>query len=211
MPKQVIWRLDNGVRTYLPRMAGALTAITPVPSDAACYILTQADNTIRMVRPSPSFAPTHPVLLPSNRLNIGLCTPLMKMQRPANPLPCWLYTAEWVTHWRKLANSPMPRFLLGSLPSNIRLLLLQVMSGMAPAIPVSHRCRMLPTGECGGDASAVLGAWAAAAGGGEAAGDRGCTGARLRRAGAGRGRLRAAAVRRRARSPHRSRAGARNY
>ncbi|CAL8472222.1 g11764 [Coccomyxa elongata] len=45
----VIWRLDNGARTYLPRMAGALTAINPVPSDAACYILTQADNTIRMV------------------------------------------------------------------------------------------------------------------------------------------------------------------
>ncbi len=51
--RQVIWRLDNGARTYLPRMAGALTAITPVPSDAACYILTQADNTIRMVRPPP--------------------------------------------------------------------------------------------------------------------------------------------------------------
>jgi hypothetical protein len=105
----VIWRLDNGARTYLPRMAGALTAITPVPSDAACYILTQADNTIRMVRPSLSFAPTHPVLLPSNRFNTGLCIPLMKMHRPANPLPCWLCTAEWVTHWRSLQISPMPR------------------------------------------------------------------------------------------------------
>lgn len=46
----MIWRLDNGARTYLPRMAGALTAITAVPSDPACYVLTQADNTIRMVR-----------------------------------------------------------------------------------------------------------------------------------------------------------------
>lgn len=45
----MIWRLDNGARTYLPRMAGALTAISPVPSNAACYVLTQADNTIRMV------------------------------------------------------------------------------------------------------------------------------------------------------------------
>lgn len=86
MLKQVIWRLDNGARTYLPRMAGALTAITPVPSDAACYILTQADNTIRMVRPSPLFAPTHPVLLPSNRFNTGLCTPLMECT--AQQIPC---------------------------------------------------------------------------------------------------------------------------
>lgn len=60
---QVIWRLDNGARTYLPRMAGALTAINPVPSDAACYILTQADNTIRMVH-SPSQHVLHVLLLP---------------------------------------------------------------------------------------------------------------------------------------------------
>jgi hypothetical protein len=49
MRLQVIWRLDSGARTFLPRLQGALTAITPAPSDAACYVVTQADNTIRMV------------------------------------------------------------------------------------------------------------------------------------------------------------------
>jgi len=47
---QVIWRLDTGARTFLPRLQGALTAINPAPSDAACYVVTQADNTIRMVK-----------------------------------------------------------------------------------------------------------------------------------------------------------------
>ena len=46
---QVIWRLDSGARTFLPRLQGALTSITPAPSDPACYVVTQADNTIRMV------------------------------------------------------------------------------------------------------------------------------------------------------------------
>lgn len=46
---QVIWRLDSGARTFLPRLQGALSGITPAPSDAACYVVTQADNTIRMV------------------------------------------------------------------------------------------------------------------------------------------------------------------
>ena len=46
---QVIWRLDTGARTYLPRLAGAVTSISGVPSDAAAYVLTQADNTVRMV------------------------------------------------------------------------------------------------------------------------------------------------------------------
>ena len=44
-----MWRLDSGARTFLPRLQGALTAISPAPSDPACYIVTQADNTIRMV------------------------------------------------------------------------------------------------------------------------------------------------------------------
>ncbi len=48
---QVIWRLDTGARTYLPRLAGAVTNISAVPADAAAYVLTQADNTIRMVSP----------------------------------------------------------------------------------------------------------------------------------------------------------------
>ena len=46
---QVIWRLDSGAKTFLPRLQGALTAINPAPSDAACYVVTQADNTIRLV------------------------------------------------------------------------------------------------------------------------------------------------------------------
>ncbi len=46
---QVIWRLDSGAKTFLPRLQGALTAINPSPSDAACYVVTQADNTIRLV------------------------------------------------------------------------------------------------------------------------------------------------------------------
>jgi hypothetical protein len=50
---QVIWRLDTGARTYLPRLSGAITSISPVPIDAACYILTQADNTIRLVSNGP--------------------------------------------------------------------------------------------------------------------------------------------------------------
>ncbi|CAL5220765.1 g2829 [Coccomyxa viridis] len=45
----VIWRLDSGAKTFLPRLQGALTAINPSPSDAACYVVTQADNTIRLV------------------------------------------------------------------------------------------------------------------------------------------------------------------
>ena len=44
-----MWRLDSGARTFLPRLQGALTTISPAPSDPACYIITQADNTIRLV------------------------------------------------------------------------------------------------------------------------------------------------------------------
>ena len=44
-----MWRLDSGARTFLPRLQGALTAISPAPGDPACYVVTQADNTIRMV------------------------------------------------------------------------------------------------------------------------------------------------------------------
>ena len=50
---QVIWRLDSGAKTFLPRLQGALTAINPAPSDAACYVVTQADNTIRLVNTKP--------------------------------------------------------------------------------------------------------------------------------------------------------------
>lgn len=47
--EQVAWQLDTGKRTYLPRLAGALTAIAPVARDPARYVLTQADNTLRLV------------------------------------------------------------------------------------------------------------------------------------------------------------------
>ena len=45
---------------YLPRLQGGLTGISPAPADAATYVLTQADNTIRLVRGLPG----HPRLLP---------------------------------------------------------------------------------------------------------------------------------------------------
>ena len=47
--EQVAWQLDTGKRTYLPRLAGALSAISPVARDPARYVLTQADNTLRLV------------------------------------------------------------------------------------------------------------------------------------------------------------------
>ncbi|KAK9827341.1 hypothetical protein WJX81_007552 [Elliptochloris bilobata] len=70
----VAWQLDTGKRTYLPRLAGPLTAISPVARDAARYVLTQADNTLRLVnlatmrvecsvhglRPEPRLAPGQP-------------------------------------------------------------------------------------------------------------------------------------------------------
>ena len=54
---QVIWRLDNGTRSYLPRLAGPLIFISPDPSDAASYVVTQADNTIRVVSMCPCIYP----------------------------------------------------------------------------------------------------------------------------------------------------------
>lgn len=46
---QVIWQLRTGNKTFLPRLGGGLLGIATSPADAACYIITQADNTIRMV------------------------------------------------------------------------------------------------------------------------------------------------------------------
>ena len=63
-----MWRLDSGARTFLPRLQGALTAIHPAPADPACYILTQADNTIRMVRAPGSGSSALPSALSFARL-----------------------------------------------------------------------------------------------------------------------------------------------
>ena len=46
---QVIWQLDSGHKTFLPRLGGGLTSISRSLVDAACYVVSQADNTVRMV------------------------------------------------------------------------------------------------------------------------------------------------------------------
>lgn len=45
----VVWQLDSGHKTFLPRLGGGLTFITRSSVDAACYVISQADNTVRMV------------------------------------------------------------------------------------------------------------------------------------------------------------------
>ncbi|KAL0020828.1 hypothetical protein WJX79_004301 [Trebouxia sp. C0005] len=45
----VIWQLGSGARSYLPRLGGGLHFITRSPVDSACYVVSQADNTVRMV------------------------------------------------------------------------------------------------------------------------------------------------------------------
>ena len=52
---QVVWQLDSSHRTFLPRLGGPLTCITRSAVDAACYVISQADNTVRMV------SETHPL------------------------------------------------------------------------------------------------------------------------------------------------------
>lgn len=51
---QVVWQLDSSRRTFLPRLGGPLTSITRSAVDAACYVISQADNTVRMVSGTPS-------------------------------------------------------------------------------------------------------------------------------------------------------------
>ena len=53
---QVIWQLETGKRNYLPRLGGALTSIEPCLADPALYVICQADNTIRVVRPAVTYA-----------------------------------------------------------------------------------------------------------------------------------------------------------
>lgn len=60
---QVIWQVDSGARSYLPRLGGGLHSITRSPLDSACYVVSQADNTVRTVsahlnpRPPPPYLP----------------------------------------------------------------------------------------------------------------------------------------------------------
>ena len=46
---QVLWQLRTGNKTFLPRLGGGLLGIGRSPADAACYVITQADNTVRLV------------------------------------------------------------------------------------------------------------------------------------------------------------------
>ena len=46
---QVLWQLETGAMSYLPRLGGAITSIAACPTDAAKYVLSQADNTVRVV------------------------------------------------------------------------------------------------------------------------------------------------------------------
>ncbi|KAL3140577.1 hypothetical protein ABBQ32_005152 [Trebouxia sp. C0010 RCD-2024] len=45
----VVWQLDSSHRTFLPRLGGPLTCITRSAVDAACYVISLADNTVHMV------------------------------------------------------------------------------------------------------------------------------------------------------------------
>ena len=47
----VIWQLRSGTRTYLPRLGAALRCIHPTP-DPSAYLVTQVDNTMRLVNTS---------------------------------------------------------------------------------------------------------------------------------------------------------------
>ncbi len=53
---QVIWQLDSGARSYLPRLGGGLHSITRSPIDSACYVVSQADNTVRTVSAHPNWS-----------------------------------------------------------------------------------------------------------------------------------------------------------
>ena len=67
---QVIWQLDSGARSYLPRLGGGLHSITHSPLDSACYVVSQADNTVRTVSAhlnQPPLTPPPPLSSPSTR------------------------------------------------------------------------------------------------------------------------------------------------
>ncbi len=45
----VIWHVETGTRNFLPRLGGPLTGLLPSPKDPSRYLVSQADNTIRVI------------------------------------------------------------------------------------------------------------------------------------------------------------------
>ncbi|MEW5307752.1 MAG: hypothetical protein WDW36_010128 [Sanguina aurantia] len=45
----VVWRMDTGVPTFLPRLGGPLLGVSANPADPAKYLVRQADNTLRII------------------------------------------------------------------------------------------------------------------------------------------------------------------
>ncbi|KAG1668638.1 hypothetical protein FOA52_002492 [Chlamydomonas sp. UWO 241] len=45
----VLWQVENGSQNFLPRLGGPLVSIRPSPVDPARYLVSQADNTLRVV------------------------------------------------------------------------------------------------------------------------------------------------------------------
>lgn len=45
----VVWRVDTGVPTFLPRLGGPLLGVSANPADPAKYLVRQADNTLRII------------------------------------------------------------------------------------------------------------------------------------------------------------------
>ena len=47
--EQVAWQLGSNAKRFLPRLSGKLSGISSMQSDAARYVITQQDNTLRIV------------------------------------------------------------------------------------------------------------------------------------------------------------------
>lgn len=48
--RQVTWHLGSDVKQFMPRLGAPITSITPCAHDPAKFVITQANNTIRVVR-----------------------------------------------------------------------------------------------------------------------------------------------------------------
>ena len=46
---QVAWQLGTNAKRMLPRLSGQLASICPVLSDAALFLVSQRDNTTRII------------------------------------------------------------------------------------------------------------------------------------------------------------------
>lgn len=75
---QVMWQMDTGQKSFLPRLGAALISITPCTHDPAKFVLCQADNTIRIVSaPAARSSLAHaPVTTSMYRMDSGLNRPL---------------------------------------------------------------------------------------------------------------------------------------